>query len=143
MQNHATYRTTQVLQSTTINRTAGRCLFFKAEVFQKMYVGKYTINHHTHRHTQTHTRSGAFKARGAANAVQSLSDEECAHGVVAHSSGNHAQALAWAAGQRGIPSYLVVPSTTPACKVDAIRDYNPQGGVCWWCCVAGIAWCSS
>lgn len=90
----------------SIDRLAGRSIFFKAEVFQKV---------------------GAFKARGATNAVQSLSDDDSAKGVVAHSSGNHAQALAWAAGLRGIPSYLIVPTTTPKCKVDAIRGYNPQG----------------
>lgn len=96
----------QVLTCSSIDRLAGRTLFFKAEIFQKV---------------------GAFKARGATNAVRSLSQDQRAKGVVAHSSGNHAQALAWAAGLLDVPSYLVVPTTTPKCKIDAIRGYNPNG----------------
>lgn len=67
-------------------------------------------------------RGGAFKARGAVNAVFALSDEQAAKGVVTHSSGNHAAALALAAGLRGIPAYIVVPRNAPACKVWATRD---------------------
>ncbi|KAF7730701.1 hypothetical protein EC973_001650 [Apophysomyces ossiformis] len=79
-------------------------LFFKCELFQKTGV--------------------AFKIRGATNAVKLLSDEEAAKGVVAHSSGNHAQALALAAQQRGIPAYVVMPRTAPEVKKAAVRRYG-------------------
>jgi threonine dehydratase len=61
-------------------------------------------------------RVGAFKARGAANAVFSLSDDEARRGVVTHSSGNHGAALAYAAARRGIPAWVVMPETAPAVK---------------------------
>lgn len=64
---------------------------------------------------------GSFKLRGATNAVLSLSDDEAAAGVAAHSSGNHATALALAAAARGIPAFLVMPVDAPAAKRDAVR----------------------
>lgn len=73
---------------------------------------------------------GAFKARGACNAVFSLSDEEAARGVVTHSSGNHAQALAFAARKRGIQASIVMPRTAPKVKVDAVRGYGARITFC-------------
>jgi len=67
---------------------------------------------------------GAFKARGACNAVMALSDGDAARGVVTHSSGNHAAALAYAARARGIPAYVVMPDTAPNVKVEAVRGYG-------------------
>ncbi len=67
---------------------------------------------------------GAFKFRGAINAVFSLSNEQAARGVVAHSSGNHAQALALAARLRGIPAYIVMPSNAPQVKKEAVKGYG-------------------
>jgi threonine dehydratase len=81
----------------------GARLFFKCENFQK---------------------SGAFKFRGACNAVFSLSDEEASRGVVTHSSGNHAAALALAAAKRGITARIVIPSSAPAIKIAAVRGYE-------------------
>jgi len=77
-------------------------------------------------------RIGAFKLRGATNAVQSLSDVEAERGVAAHSSGNHAAALALAARTRGIPAYVVMPQATPAMKRDAVDGYG-----------AHITWCDN
>jgi serine racemase len=76
-------------------------------------------------------RGGAFKARGAVNAVFALSDEEAARGVVTHSSGNHAAALALAASLRGIPAYIVIPRTAPECKLRATQD--AYGGKVFLC----------
>ncbi len=73
---------------------------------------------------------GAFKARGAMNAVLSLDDATAARGVVTHSSGNHAQALAWAARSRGIPAHIVMPTNAPAVKRKAVEGY---GGVVYDC----------
>jgi threonine dehydratase len=73
---------------------------------------------------------GAFKFRGACNAVYSLSAEEAAQGVVTHSSGNHAQALALAARLRGIPAYIVMPNNAPDVKKNAVAGY---GGVITFC----------
>ncbi|MCU0330566.1 MAG: pyridoxal-phosphate dependent enzyme [Candidatus Kapabacteria bacterium] len=75
-------------------------------------------------------RIGAFKARGATNAVLMLDDASAARGVVTHSSGNHAQALAWAASRRGITATIVMPHTTPQVKVDAVKSY---GGLIVFC----------
>jgi threonine dehydratase len=69
---------------------------------------------------------GAFKIRGAVNAVRALSDEQAAAGVVTHSSGNHGQALAYAANARGIPALVVVPDVAPKVKVDAIRELGAE-----------------
>ncbi len=96
---------TPVLTCSTLDRLAGRRLFFKCENLQRV---------------------GAFKFRGAYNAVASLSDEEAARGVLTHSSGNHAQALAQAARIRGIPAFIVMPDNAPAVKVDAVRGYGAE-----------------
>jgi threonine dehydratase len=69
---------------------------------------------------------GAFKARGAVNAVLSLEEKVAARGVISHSSGNHAAALAYAAGIRGIPCTVVMPEDAPRIKVDAVRGYGAQ-----------------
>ncbi|HSL28783.1 MAG TPA: pyridoxal-phosphate dependent enzyme, partial [Anaerolineales bacterium] len=73
---------------------------------------------------------GAFKFRGACNAVFSLTKDEAAYGVATHSSGNHAQALARAAGLRGIPAYIVMPENAPAVKKAAVAGY---GGLITFC----------
>ncbi len=73
---------------------------------------------------------GAFKFRGACNAVYSLSDEEAARGVCTHSSGNHAAALALAAKLRGIPAYIVMPDNAPSVKKNAVAGY---GGLITFC----------
>jgi threonine dehydratase len=96
---------TPVMTSRTLDSLVGSTVFLKCENLQ---------------------RSGAFKARGAVNAVMQLTDEQAAHGVVAHSSGNHAGALALAASLRGIPSYLVMPRDAPKAKVDAVRGYGGE-----------------
>lgn len=94
---------TPVLTSGFINDLAGAQLFFKCENFQK---------------------AGAFKARGAANAVFGLSDEQARKGVATHSSGNHGTCLSYAAGRRGIPCTVVMPHTAPQAKKDAVRGYG-------------------
>ena len=73
---------------------------------------------------------GAFKARGAMNAVLVLDPETVARGVVTHSSGNHAQALAWAAGQRDVPAHIVMPTNAPEVKRRAVEGY---GGIIHQC----------
>jgi threonine dehydratase len=73
---------------------------------------------------------GAFKFRGACNAVYLLSDEDAARGVVTHSSGNHAQALALAARMRGIPAHIVMPDNAPQVKKDAVAGYGGQITFC-------------
>ncbi|MDP2777855.1 MAG: pyridoxal-phosphate dependent enzyme, partial [Anaerolineales bacterium] len=75
-------------------------------------------------------KAGAFKFRGACNAVYSLSDEEAARGVCTHSSGNHAQALALAARIRGIPAYIVMPNNAPSVKKNAVAGYGGQITFC-------------
>lgn len=94
---------TPVLASRTLDERFGARLFFKCENLQRV---------------------GAFKFRGAANAVFSLSDAEAARGVATHSSGNHAQALALAARLRGIPAHIVMPDNSPTVKVEAVRGYG-------------------
>jgi threonine dehydratase len=94
---------TPVLTSSIINDLTGVNLFFKCENFQKV---------------------GAFKYRGATNAVLSLADTEAAKGVATHSSGNHAAALALAAKKRGIPCFVVMPRTAPKPKIEAVRHYG-------------------
>ncbi len=94
---------TPVLSSGILNAQIGAELFFKCENFQKV---------------------GAFKARGACNAVLSLTDEQARRGVVTHSSGNHGAALAWAARLRGIKATVVVPDNAPAPKKRAIAAYG-------------------
>ena len=96
---------TPVLTSSFLNRMTGAELFFKCENFQK---------------------AGAFKVRGASNAVFGLPDAKLSRGVATHSSGNHALSLSYAAGRRGIPCTVVMPRTAPQAKKDAVRGY---GGV--------------
>jgi len=93
-------RVTPVLRSATLDALAGAELHFKGEHLQ---------------------RGGAFKFRGACNAVWSLSDEQAAHGVVTHSSGNHGNALALAAATRGIAAHVVVPEGAVRAKLEAIE----------------------
>jgi threonine dehydratase len=92
-----------VLRSSSINRMLGAQVVFKCESFQKV---------------------GAFKARGAVNAVLSLSDEAAAAGTLAHSSGNHGAALAYASSIRGIPCTIVIPEGAPGVKVAAVEGYG-------------------
>jgi threonine dehydratase len=94
---------TPVLTSSYLNDLTGAELFFKCENFQK---------------------AGVFKARGASNAVFSLSDELAAKGVATHSSGNHALSISYAAGQRGIKATVVMPRTAPQAKKDAVVGYG-------------------
>ena len=96
---------TPVLTSSYLNDLTGAELFFKCENFQK---------------------AGAFKVRGACNAVFGLAEEQLARGVATHSSGNHALSLSYAAGRRGIACNVVMPRTAPQAKKDAVRGY---GGV--------------
>jgi threonine dehydratase len=96
---------TPVATSRTLNAIAGRALFFKCENLQ---------------------RGGAFKIRGACNAVFALDDEAAARGVVTHSSGNHAQALAIAARIRGIVAHVVMPTTAPRPKREAAIGYGAR-----------------
>ena len=94
---------TPVITSHTLDALAGRSLFFKCENLQ---------------------RCGAFKARGAVNAVLSLSDDQAARGVAANSSGNHGQALAYAARIRGIVAHIAMPSGAPLVKRHAVESYG-------------------
>ena len=96
---------TPVLTSAGIDEIGGCSFFFKCENFQKV---------------------GAFKARGAMNAILSLSREERAKGVATHSSGNHAQALARAARIMGIKSFIVMPRTAPEIKKRGVRGYGGE-----------------
>lgn len=96
---------TPVLTSTSLDEIAGCSLFFKCENFQKV---------------------GAFKARGALNAVLCLTREQRARGVATHSSGNHAQALARAAKIMGNKAYIVMPRTAPQIKRQGVIDYGGE-----------------
>lgn len=96
---------TPVLTSRYFNDRTAAEIFFKCENFQRV---------------------GAFKFRGATNAVQSLGDEDAKRGVVTHSSGNHAQALALAARERGIPATIVMPRGAPAVKRNAVAGYGAE-----------------
>jgi threonine dehydratase len=100
---------TPVLSSAGINEIAGLHIVFKCENFQKV---------------------GAFKYRGATNAVMSLSDEQANRGVATHSSGNHAAALALAAAKRGIICHVVMPRTAPKPKIEAVRHYGANITFC-------------
>ena len=100
---------TPVLTNESLNLLVNAQVFMKCENFQKV---------------------GAFKFRGASNAVWSLTDEEAEKGVVTHSSGNHAQALALAAKMRGIPAYIVMPSNAPQVKKNAVAGYGGQITFC-------------
>src|SRR6202048_1074198 len=94
---------TPVLTSERLDQASGAKLFFKCENFQKI---------------------GAFKARGATNAVFSLDDRAAKRGVATHSSGNHGTALARAARLRGIPAHIVMPRNSAKVKVRAVESYG-------------------
>lgn len=94
---------TPVLTSQTLNGMSGAELYFKCENFQK---------------------AAAFKARGATNAVFSLSEDELSRGVATHSSGNHALSLSRAAQCRGIPCTVIMPETAPRAKMRAVEGYG-------------------
>lgn len=100
---------TPVLTCTALDQMVGARLFFKCENFQKV---------------------GAFKFRGACNAVLSLSENEASRGVITHSSGNFAAALALAARRMGITARIVMPSDAPKIKIDAVEGY---GGIITFC----------
>jgi threonine dehydratase len=100
---------TPVYTNKTIDDMAGCNLYFKCENLQKV---------------------GAFKARGAMNAILSLSKDELSKGVATHSSGNHAQALARAAKVLGVPSYIVMPRTAPAIKKAGVEGYGGEISEC-------------
>jgi threonine dehydratase len=100
---------TPVLTNQSLNEKVNARVFLKCENLQKV---------------------GAFKFRGASNAVFSLSEEDASLGVCTHSSGNHAQALALAAKLRGIPAYIVMPENAPSVKKDAVAGYGGQISFC-------------
>jgi threonine dehydratase len=100
---------TPVLTCQSINQILGASVYFKCENFQKV---------------------GAFKSRGACNAVFSLEEDKVVRGVATHSSGNHAQALARAAQIRGCKAYIVMPETAARVKVEAVKGY---GGEIFFC----------
>jgi threonine dehydratase len=100
---------TLVLTSSRLNQASGAFLFFKCENFQKI---------------------GAFKARGATNAVYSLDDATAQRGVATHSSGNHGAAVARAAKLRGIPAHIVMPSNSAKVKIRAVESYGASVVFC-------------
>jgi threonine dehydratase len=100
---------TPVLTSASLNAMAGAELYFKCDNLQK---------------------TGSFKIRGATNAIFSLTDAEARNGVVAPSSGNHAAAVACAAGWRGIPAWIVMPRNAPAVKCRAVEAYGGKITFC-------------
>ena len=100
---------TPVLTNKSINELTGIDFYFKCENFQKI---------------------GAFKIRGGMNATLSLSPAQLKNGIATHSSGNHAQALAYAAKTLGIKAYIVMPKSSPQVKVDAVRGYGANVIIC-------------
>ncbi len=100
---------TPVLTNKSINEITGIDFYFKCENFQKI---------------------GAFKIRGGMNATLSLSPEQLKNGIATHSSGNHAQALAYAAKTLGIKAYIVMPKSSPQVKIDAVRGYGAEVIIC-------------
>ncbi len=100
---------TPVLTNKSINELTGIDFYFKCENFQKI---------------------GAFKIRGGMNATLSLSPAQLKNGIATHSSGNHAQALAYAAKTLGIKAYIVMPKSSPQVKVDAVRGYGAEVIIC-------------
>ena len=100
---------TPVLTSKSINELTGIDFYFKCENFQKI---------------------GAFKIRGGMNATLSLSPAQLKNGIATHSSGNHAQALAYAAKTLGIKAYIVMPESSPQVKVDAVIGYGAEVIIC-------------
>ena len=99
---------TPVISSPALDTLAGRRLFFKCENLQHV---------------------GAFKYRGASNAVALLGDE-AENGICTHSSGNHAQAVALAAKRRGVSAYIVMPDTAPKIKVEGVRSHGAEITFC-------------
>ena len=100
---------TPVLTNKSINELTGIDFYFKCENFQKI---------------------GAFKIRGGMNATLSLSPAQLKNGIATHSSGNHAQALAYAAKTLGIKAYIVMPKSSPQVKIDAVRGYGATVIIC-------------
>ncbi|WP_310682051.1 pyridoxal-phosphate dependent enzyme [Aliifodinibius sp. S!AR15-10] len=100
---------TPVLRNKSLDKEVAGQVHLKCENFQKV---------------------GAFKFRGASNAIFSLSDEEAQKGVATHSSGNHAQAVALAGQMRGIPAYIVMPENAPNVKVEAVKGYGARITFC-------------
>ncbi len=100
---------TPVLTSASLDAMSGARLYFKCENFQK---------------------TGSFKIRGATNAIFSLSEEEAARDIVTHSSGNHAAAVACAAGWRGVPAWIVMPRNAPQIKCRAVEAYGGKITFC-------------
>ncbi len=96
---------TPMLTSVSLNEIVGCEMYFKCENFQKV---------------------GAFKYRGATNAVLNLTEEQLSRGVCTHSSGNHAQALSLAAKKAGVPAYIVMPENAPQVKIDAVKSYGAE-----------------
>lgn len=106
---HPYIHRTPILTNESLNAKVGAQVFLKCENLQKV---------------------GAFKFRGACNAVFSLTEKEAGRGVCTHSSGNHAQALALAARMRGIPAYIVMPNNAPSVKKNAVAGYGGQITYC-------------
>ena len=100
---------TPILTSSYLNELSNCQLYFKCENFQKV---------------------GAFKYRGASNAILNLNDSEKSKGVATHSSGNHAQALALAAKNQGVKARIVMPSNAPKVKYNAVIDYGAEVTLC-------------
>jgi threonine dehydratase len=100
---------TPLMSSTFLNRLTGADLYFKPENLQKI---------------------GAFKARGGVNAILSLPAEALAQGVATHSSGNHAQAIAYAASMVGVKAYIVMPENSPLVKIKAVEGYGAEITFC-------------
>ena len=100
---------TPILTNKTIDEITGKQIFFKCENFQKI---------------------GAFKFRGGWNTISSLSSEEAKRGVCTHSSGNHAQAVAYAAMKHNIPAYIVMPKNAPKVKIQAVEGYKAKVELC-------------
>lgn len=100
---------TPIMTNKSINEQYGLDLYFKCEHFQKI---------------------GAFKIRGGMNASLQLTPEQLSKGVATHSSGNHAQALAFAAKMLGVKAYIVMPESSPQVKVNAVRGYGAEVTIC-------------
>jgi threonine dehydratase len=100
---------TPVLTCQSLDKITGANLFFKCENFQKI---------------------GAFKIRGGMNAALTLSKKQLKNGLATHSSGNHAQAMAFAARQLGVPAYIVMPNNSPSVKINAVRGYGAEITFC-------------
>ena len=100
---------TPIMTSSALNAISGAELYFKCENLQKI---------------------GAFKARGALNAVLSLPDQDRVNGIATHSSGNHAQAIAWAAAKVGTKAFIVMPDNSPLVKIKAVEGYGAEITFC-------------